>query len=336
MAFELQKHPTQMAHFVAVLVFSPLSIAVVLLRLVAVPRSGRRLGLEDALAAVATLFAVLTNLGGQVAITILNGREISEKIAQSPSDFGHMRRWDMAALFFYMTHSLAVKLSVLALYRRIFGIDRAYRLCIYALAAAQTMLLVIFCIFQPLQCRPSGRYFDFSIPGTCRSEGSVILGFDAPNSLIDFAMVALAWRMIRPLHLSTAVKWRLRLVFGMGMLVGIIGFIKIAITYSPSAIYAFSMASIWTSVQMFVSVLCCCLPALHPFLPTADSWRRIYWRLTDRSSGKHGSAARPWAGAANTPDQIPSHDRIELGSDASGLAQSELVDRPKAVALSHS
>jgi hypothetical protein len=124
----------------------------------------------------------------------------------------------MAGVYFYFGHSLSSKLSVLALYRRIFGVNRTYTIWIYLLGGIQSALFVIFCILQGLQCRPFNRYFDFSIPGTCTDEGMVILSGEIPNSLVDFGMIILAMFMIRPLHLSTAMKWRLRILFGLGAL----------------------------------------------------------------------------------------------------------------------
>jgi hypothetical protein len=111
-----------------------------------------------------------------------------------------------------------VKLSVLALYYRIFGVNRAYRIWIYVIGGIQTVLFIIFCTFQALQCKPLARYWDLSIPGTCTDEGVVILGGETPNSLVDFAMVILAMFMIRPRQLASSVKWRLRILFGLGAL----------------------------------------------------------------------------------------------------------------------
>ena len=124
----------------------------------------------------------------------------------------------MAALYFYFAHALFVKLSVLALYHRIFGIKQVYRIWVYVLGAIQALIFVLFCILQPFQCRPFNKYFDFTIPGTCENETTVTLGGETPNSLVDFAMVILVIFMIRPLQLSSATKWRLRILFGLGVL----------------------------------------------------------------------------------------------------------------------
>lgn len=124
----------------------------------------------------------------------------------------------MAGLYMFFGHILFVKLAILALYRRIFGVNRSYLVSIYVLAAVQIVLVIIFCIFQALQCRPFGRYFDLRIQGTCSSEGVVVLGGGLPDSLVDFAAVVLAMWMIKSLQISTKIKWRLRILFGVGFL----------------------------------------------------------------------------------------------------------------------
>lgn len=101
----------------------------------------------------------------------------------------------MAGLYFYFSFSLFAKLAVLALYDRIFGVNYAYKIWIYILGVIQTVLFLIFCVFQALYCKPCKRYFDKSIPGTCKEDGLTIISGEMPNSLIDFAMVILVMLM---------------------------------------------------------------------------------------------------------------------------------------------
>ncbi|KAI1372085.1 hypothetical protein F4677DRAFT_449744 [Hypoxylon crocopeplum] len=298
MSFELWNSSAQLSQFIVLLIFTPLGIAVTVLRFVATYRGARKPSLEDWLAVAATIFFILTNLAALMAITLLNGREITTEVFQNPPNAQRVRKWDMAGLYFYFAQTLAVKLSVLALYFRLFRVNRAYRIWIYLLGAAQTILFFVFCVFQALQCRPISKYFDLRLPGSCKDEGTVILGGEVPNSLVDFAMVILAMFMIRPLQLSSAMKWRLRLLFGLGALVGIIGFIKIAITYSASTLYAFSMISLWSCVQMFVSLLCCCLPVFRPILPTAAFWSRLSSRMISYATFGRVSRDRTTANSA--------------------------------------
>ena len=64
MAFELWKNSTQLSQFIVLIIFTPLGIAVTVLRFVATRRVARKIGHEDWLAAAATLFFILCNLGG--------------------------------------------------------------------------------------------------------------------------------------------------------------------------------------------------------------------------------------------------------------------------------
>lgn len=66
MGFDLGRDSTQLAQFIVLMIFTPIGIAVMVLRFIATRRSARKLGLEDWMAALATLFFVLTNLGGLV------------------------------------------------------------------------------------------------------------------------------------------------------------------------------------------------------------------------------------------------------------------------------
>lgn len=174
-----------------------------------------------------------------IAISIINGRTLEHEVGESPSDYKLMRKasraqmstqvlqdekltrgihkWDMVGLYMFFGHLLTVKLSILALYRRIFSIHRTYRVWIYAFAAFQTGLIVIFCIIQAIQCKPFGRYFDVSIPGDCQPENIIVLGGSVPDTFVDFGLVVLAMVMIRQLHLTSSV-WKLRLLFGVSFM----------------------------------------------------------------------------------------------------------------------
>ncbi|KAK7994638.1 hypothetical protein PG991_016226 [Apiospora marii] len=232
MVLELNRSPRQQAEFIVILVLTPLGIAVTILRFIATSRSPRSPGLEDWMAMSATLFFLLTNIGGLSAIGILNGRDIATEIAEAPDSYGH---WNLASQYFYFFHALCVKLSVLALYYRIFSIRRGYKIWIFALGACQLVLVVVACVLQAFQCRPIAMYWNPSVPGQCTPPGQVALIGETPNSLIDFAMVSLAIVMIRSLQLPQTTKLKLQFLFGLGISVGIIGFVKIAVTHSVTA-----------------------------------------------------------------------------------------------------
>ncbi|KAK8075877.1 hypothetical protein PG997_010540 [Apiospora hydei] len=212
------KYPKQLAEFITILVLTPLGIAVTVLRFVVTKRSSRDPGLEDWMALSATLFISLTNLGSSSAIGILNGRSIDIEIAETPGDYEHMRKWNFASQYFYFAHALCVKLSVLALYYRIFRVRQDFRIWIFVIGACQTMLVMVACVLQAFQCQPTSSYWDLSVSGKCMAPGHFALIGETPNSLIDFAMVSLAIVMIRSLQLQQSTKVKLQFLFGLGFL----------------------------------------------------------------------------------------------------------------------
>lgn len=110
------------------------------------------------------------------------------------------------------------KLSICALYHRIFGVNRVYRHWVYILAAAQCATFTALLCMQLLQCRPLHRFWDWLTPGECMSWTTILLATEPPNSLVDFGLVWLAMLMIRPMQLKPSAKWKLRFLFGLGSL----------------------------------------------------------------------------------------------------------------------
>lgn len=110
------------------------------------------------------------------------------------------------------------KLSICALYRRIFGVNQVYRRWVYSLAAAQCAICLTLVCMQLLLCRPFHKFWDWLVPGQCTPWTTLLLVTEPPNSLVDFGLVALAMSMIRPMQLKPNAKWKLRFLFGLGSL----------------------------------------------------------------------------------------------------------------------
>lgn len=110
------------------------------------------------------------------------------------------------------------KLSICALYRRIFGVNQVYRRWLYILAAAQCAICLTLVCMQLLLCRPFYKFWDWLVPGECTPWTTLLLVTEPPNSLVDFGLVALAMSMIQPMQLKPNAKWKLRSLFGLGSL----------------------------------------------------------------------------------------------------------------------
>ncbi|KAI1825866.1 hypothetical protein F4861DRAFT_154726 [Xylaria intraflava] len=289
MAPGLHQESLQKAQFVVLILFTSLSIILTALRFVAIRLGGRKASLEDWLAVAATVGLIFTNVGA------LEG-------PQNLLDYDRARNWNIVGLFSYFAHTLFVKYSVLALYYRIFGVRRSWALWIYFFVGFQAVAIIVPSFFVGFECTPFERYFDPAIHGTCIGNGPVIAVLEVPNAAIDFGMVALAMFMIRPLKFSSMMKWRLRGLFGLGVLwvfalpirqalslttqpsfrrTGVIALVKASISYPviTDLSYSFQLISLLSAIHMFVNLLCCCLPVCKPILPTAMFWDGVSRRM---------------------------------------------------------
>lgn len=121
----------------------------------------------------------------------------------------------VADMITMLDQSLA-KWSICALYYRIFSINRSHGRWIWAIAIAQAAVNIALFITQSLQCQPIHKFWEFWAEGDCMPFSHILVALEPPNSVIDFALVALAMIMIKPLHLKRSTKWRLRTLFGLG------------------------------------------------------------------------------------------------------------------------
>lgn len=122
------------------------------------------------------------------------------------------------AFILFIVQQFFAKLSVAALYLRIFGIHRGYRKAIYGLVALQTVWTIAPSFLQIFACNPVYKLWYPTVEGTCIKEGLIIAVMESVNSFTDIAFVGLAMHMVRELKVSRATKVRLYILFGLGAL----------------------------------------------------------------------------------------------------------------------
>ena len=145
----------------------------------------------------------------------------------------------------------ASKYSLLLLYRRIFSVHRGFSIGINILAVLNILWMIAAILGCVFQCSPIREFWIRLVPGgKCDNFSTFTVAIEVPNSLIDFVMMILPITVIRKLQLKTRDKLVLGFIFLMGGLlvvtsfctsfqqansssVGIIGFVRIGITYNP-------------------------------------------------------------------------------------------------------
>ncbi|KAI1367678.1 hypothetical protein F5Y08DRAFT_297952 [Xylaria arbuscula] len=274
MTFGVFRNPAHKAQFVVGIVTTPFAIISVILRFWAVHRAGVKYRAEDWLA-LTGLFIFISYIGVTTGDLIFANGDNSLDLLNSPRRLILLRQLVYVALWLYFWQQLFVKLSILALYYRLFKVNRNCTLCIYALVAYHVLLTVGASLFLVFQCHPLSKWFNPLAPGRCISEGTFVAVTESINSFGDFLIVVLAITMVSSLQMPASTKRKLSFLFGLGILAGLIGFIKIGTSYSDDDVYIFSFIAVWSNVQELVCLFCCCAAVYKPILPPPGMWSRL-------------------------------------------------------------
>ncbi|KAF1994668.1 benzoate 4-monooxygenase cytochrome P450 [Amniculicola lignicola CBS 123094] len=259
-------------YFVFLIITGIVGFTALVLRFVASNVVHRKLGWEDWLAAAAVaVFLARTSVG-------LRGRPLD------PPAYEKAFKMIFVADLITMLDQTLSKLSVCALYIRIFGVMSNYRPWIYTLAVAQIICYISLVIMQTLQCRPVHKFWQFWVQGECFPFSWILLVLEVPNSLIDFGLVGLAMVMIRRIQLQTRSMWKLRILFGLGSLAGIFGFIKIGLSYNPDNQYTTAVIGLWAAIQSTACIICCCAPVCGKLFTEWGLWSSFTVRVRGLTS----------------------------------------------------
>ncbi|KAI0472063.1 hypothetical protein GGR56DRAFT_677909 [Xylariaceae sp. FL0804] len=310
------------------LVTIPLTIAATSLRLVATRRSRRPLSWDD-------LFAVLA-LVGHLGYTVTPVGAIpgaadltTEQAAVLTAKLSYI------ATPFYYVNQLFAKASLFVLYHRVFWSDRAFVRWIYALAAVHVAWFVTFFFLVLFLCRPVSKWWDVAgtQPGRCIDGNAFLVPEETINSAVDLAMVGLTVAMVLGLRTREHVKRRLAFVFTLGGLSGVIGFVKIGITYHADDDNGQenNASAFWDILQMSTSIFCACAPMYKTLTPVHIFWARKKQMSRSWSGRSLLGSSNARSSAGGSKDRTPSSDRDSRGDGERGPDASwgSLIRRPQ-------
>ncbi|CAH0003356.1 unnamed protein product [Clonostachys byssicola] len=278
------------AAFVVILALTPITLLATGLRFAA-SRISNGVGKEDWLALAALIFYLAWALPCIHVLLVINGRD---QMKVPLADLGEALKTIWALGPFFAPNQLCAKLSILSLYQRLFGINKTYVKIITGIAVVQLLWAVETIIIVLLQCNPVPKYWNPLMPdGYCINVGAWTSANESVNSAIDFGMAALAVIMLRHLQTTRYTKWRLAVVFIMGGFAGIIGFIKIALSFNAN-VHDQIQLGLWATIQMACSVWCCCAIAYGPLLKKYRVMGTLTsWYGSNRSRSRPTQASMP-------------------------------------------
>ena len=144
------------------------------------------------------------------------GQHLPAVLAASPAT---LMTWGKVIFSLLMLYSNAVafpKLSILALYLRIFT-EKPYRITAWILAILISTTALAVSLTAVFQCSPIAYAWNKTIPGgTCINVALFYVYCSIPNVITDVAILLLPIPMIFKLHTSRGQKFGLLLVFSLG------------------------------------------------------------------------------------------------------------------------
>ncbi|KAI1389071.1 uncharacterized protein F4822DRAFT_404864 [Hypoxylon trugodes] len=294
----------QKAAFATCVITLPICTLATGLRFVATHRSGRKPGLEDwfALAAlvtflpyaVALLYVMVSNDGRPTQEFLMAIMERDPKAMQLLEIL-----W--VNLSFFWPQQTFAKLSLLALYYRLFSVSRPFVIGVWIVAALQIAWGIGVYVAYLNSCKPISKAWDIARDGKCVDDTVFFSASDPPNSIIDFIMAGQAIWMLKSLRMGTNSKFKLAILFLIGGFSGAIGFVKVGV--AQHAVNRDFRQSIFDEVQMATSLLCCCAPLYKSLIPTDIGFIQALKSWTGRIGSTN--TEKPDSRAVSEPGRRP-------------------------------
>ncbi|KAK3313001.1 hypothetical protein B0H66DRAFT_383926 [Apodospora peruviana] len=295
----ISDNPSQVGSLAMSLVVTPLVTLAIILRFIATRRAARKIGAEDWCAFLATASTIGYNIGNIWSIVVLDGRDYTQVPIETVTEI--LKAGYVVTQLFPLNQFFA-KLSILLLYHRIFGVNRRYAFWISLLGVLQTCWTIAVLIVCFLQCKPVHHYWDVLSEGTCIGAMPLLVGFEVPNSSIDFAMVALVLVMLRELHIRPSTKWKLSFFFAAGGFCGLIGFVKIAAHFTAGQNSNNALTQ-WGNAQMLLSIICCCVPIYNSLVPRRADGSGFFSFVRFKSMTGYGGSSSS-SSSSSSPSSI--------------------------------
>lgn len=292
MALGIFDNSTQGAILVFSLVALPVCTFVTFLRFVSTRRAGRKIGFEDWFALGALIAFIAHDSMSLVVLFMLDGGSFTSLSLPNLLLAGKLNYAIQPC--YWLNQSLA-KLSIIFLYYRVFSVNRMFVIWIYGIGFVHTGFTTATILITLFGCQPIAKGWDAKLPGSCVTTAPhpFLAGTESINSTVDFAMVILAGFMVQRLSIKASTKWKLSILFALGGLAGVIGFVKIGEYYATTVGGASKAINVtlglWAVVQQACSIICCSAPIYKNLLPPDTFFRRLashaYDSLTSWTKG---------------------------------------------------
>ncbi|KAK1983673.1 hypothetical protein LZ30DRAFT_587916 [Colletotrichum cereale] len=248
------------------IVFFVLSTVSVIGRLGAARHSGRKIGWDDWLAVTSLVFTTGVFTGTMFWLRFGLGRHAVVVEGEDPMNITRFYQTIYANEMLYPMALSTARMSLVILYNHIFGLFRA-RFYLYGLMACIGMWAVYATLPAILACTPVENFW--TNHKNCIDLSKLYISIAVGSIVTDFVLIIIPIPYAMELTMSPLKKALLITSFvfgGFNCFVTIIRLIKVtSFTYGDPTWGTVDLM-IWTGLEVYCGVICCCLPTLRPLL----------------------------------------------------------------------
>lgn len=190
-----------------------------------------------------------------------------------PEDAVESQKYAFAASLVLLFALGLPKLSICLTYLRIFHSDQRGRRLIQGVILLALVPIFPFFLTFIFQCKPINVYWTEGRPASkCFTDISGLYVNGGLNILVDIALMAIVLPRVLELHLNARQKWALVGIVCLGsfaVVAGVIRIVRVGVTLSkPNFDASWDMydISIWTSTEVYVSLICAAAPGVKPLV----------------------------------------------------------------------
>ncbi|KAI3326328.1 hypothetical protein HD806DRAFT_489988 [Xylariaceae sp. AK1471] len=181
------------------------------------------------------------------------------------------------ALMCYALSRFFVRVSISLFLMRIFRVAEARPLIISTLVINVAITITyVFCII--FQCTPVSYFWsrwDGLHEGFCVDQWAIFLTGGIISTSLDVVLILLPVRWVSQLQFSRTNKITTLGMFSLGLIVIITSIMRIVslhtFTHSTNATRNLPSLAIWGGLELYVALICACLPSLRPLLTLSVS-----------------------------------------------------------------
>lgn len=244
------------------------------------------------------------------------GHHLSSVLHHDPKDAVESQKWAYAAGLIFFPALAFPKLSICSAYSRIFGESLINRRVIYALIVLVAVPSIPFFFLSIFQCKPIHVYWTEGRP----SQKCHVVDFNmfyvhgGLNIFCDVALMLIVIPRVLELHISNRQKWALVGIVGLGLLVIIAGIVRMTRLFFTLSKPNFDASwdaydiSIWTSTEIYVSLICAAAPGIKPVVSL------VLPKLLGSSLGSRTRTTGDGSGGAAPIELHSKMKRVTIGS----------------------